>query len=286
MIKNFEQFILEYYNDNQDVNPVNEAFQSSKLREIIKQHGKPKYSWENKMLFDLKDDEIVDVLDSRKEYWEKYSDERLDNKQATFILELEDGAVVVISNLGILKNHWYSEDIERQKKEEFKKRHSERHKDNLGKNGGDDINKKHTKNVIKIESKRLTEQMKGYIPEIVNKVKSIMDDINASEILDNEISSSDIESEFTINGEEYGINVYYTADISDTWKSYGVESCCVNYRLDYFEIYTEDNACCTNDDINVTEKTHSDLFEEYEKELECGVYDYYEYYGVSRGDFF
>ena len=33
MIKTFEQFISEKYD-----NPVNEAFQSSKLREIIRQH--------------------------------------------------------------------------------------------------------------------------------------------------------------------------------------------------------------------------------------------------------
>lgn len=284
MIKNFEQFVLECYNNKQDVNPVNESFQSSKLRNIIKQHGKPKYSWDNKMLYDLKDDEIIDVVDSREKYWENY--DKYQDKQKTFIIELEDGSCVVIGNFGIFKK-WSEESNDQKRLDDiFKRRHEERHKGNLGKHGGDDINKKHRKNVIKIESKRLTEQMKGHIPEIVNKVKSVMDDINASEILDNEISSSDIESEFTINGEEYGINVYYTADISDTWKSYGVESCYVNYRLDYFEIYTEGNACCTNDDINVTEKTHSDLFEEYEKELECGVYDYYEYYGVSRGDFF
>jgi ribosomal protein S17E len=283
MIKKFEQFVLECYN-NQDVNPVNEAFQSSKLRNIIKQHGKPKYSWDNKMLYDLKDDEIIDVVDSREKYWENY--DKYQDKQKTFIIELEDGSCIVIGNFGIFKK-WYEESNDQKRLDDiFKRRHAERHKGNLGKRGGDDINKKHIKNVIKIESKRLTEQMKGHIPEIVNKVKSVMDDINASEILDNEISSSDIESEFTINGEEYGINVYYTADISDTWKSCGVESCYVNYRLDYFEIYTEDNACCTNDDINVTEKTHSDLFEEYEKELECGVYDYYECYGLSRGDFF
>ena len=37
MIKKFEDFVLECYG-----NPLNEAFQSSKLREIIKKHGKPK----------------------------------------------------------------------------------------------------------------------------------------------------------------------------------------------------------------------------------------------------
>ena len=71
MIKSFEQFVLECYNKPSGES-INESFQSGKLREIIKQHGKPKYKWEYKMLYDLKDDEIVDVLDSRDEYWEKY----------------------------------------------------------------------------------------------------------------------------------------------------------------------------------------------------------------------
>ena len=40
MIKRFEEFVSTMYG-----RPVNESFQSSKLRELIKQHGKPKYSW-------------------------------------------------------------------------------------------------------------------------------------------------------------------------------------------------------------------------------------------------
>ena len=57
MIKTFEEFVSAKHS-----RPVNEAFQSSKLREIIKQHGKPKYNWEKKMLFDLKDDEVLHYL--------------------------------------------------------------------------------------------------------------------------------------------------------------------------------------------------------------------------------
>lgn len=277
MIKTFEEFVAAKYS-----RPVNEAFQSSKLREIIKQHGKPKYSWENKMLFDLKDDEIVDVLDSRKEYWEKYSDERLDNKQATFILELEDGAVVVISNLGILQNHWYPKEIEKQKEEEFKKRHSERHKGNLGKFGGDEIHKKHMENVDKIERRRLAEKLQPNIQEIVDKVNSIMDEINTSDLDE----SGCIESEFSLGNDEYMIYVNYTAEGSEIRRSYGVESYDIYFKLESFEICDE-NTCVSNEDLGITENAYKDLFESHvEKDIEGDIYDYYDYYGVSRSDFY
>lgn len=275
MIKTFEEFVAAKYSK-----PVNEAFQSSKLREIIKQHGKPKYSWENKILYDLKDDEIVDVLDSRKEYWEKYSDEHLDNKQATFILELEDGAVVVISNLGILQNNWYPKEIEKQKEEEFKKRHSERHKGNLGK-GGDEIHKKHMENVDKIERRRLAEKLQPNIQEIVDKVNSIMDEINPSDLDE----SGTIESEFSLGNDEYMIYVNYTAESSEIRKSYGVESYDLYYKLESFEICDE-NTCVSNEDLGITEKTYKDLFKTYKKDMEGDIYDHYAYIGLSRSDFY
>jgi hypothetical protein len=67
MIKTFEQFVAAKYGK-----PVNEGFQSSKLREIIKQHGLPKNDRDKKMLYDLKDNEIIDVVENRDEYSEKY----------------------------------------------------------------------------------------------------------------------------------------------------------------------------------------------------------------------
>jgi hypothetical protein len=278
MIKSFEQFILEKYN-----NPINEAFQSSKLREIIKQHGKPKYNFENKMLYDLQDDEIVDVLGSRKEYWEKYSDARLENKQATFIIEMEDGAVVVISNLGILQNHWYPKDIERQKEEEFKKRHSERHKGNLGK-GGDEIHKKHMEKVDKIERRRLAEKLQPNIQEIVDAIKYTMNDVNPSEFVDEDTVC--VESEMTLNGEEYEISAIYEGGCYDEDKEYGVVNYYVSYNLVSFELYNEEtNVLITNEELGVTEATHKELFKEEKKEVEGEIYDYYDYFGVSPSDF-
>ena len=279
MIKTFEEFVTAKYSK-----PVNEAFQSSKLREIIKQHGKPKYSWENKMLFDLKEDEIVDVLDSRKEYWNKYSNEKKDDGQATFMLELEDGAVVVISNLNILKRWWPSDrDVEKIKDELFKERHAERHKGNLGKFGGDDIHKKHMDNVDKIERRRLAEKLQPNIQEIVDEIDYIMNkNINISDLDE----SGSIESEFSLGNDEYMIYVNYTTDRSEIRRSYGVESYDIYYELESFEICDE-NTCVSNDDLGITKKIYKDLFKTHvKKDVEGDIYDFYALNGVSRSDFY
>ena len=57
MIKKFEQFVSAKYGRH-----INEGFQSSKLREIIRKHGLPKNDWDKKMLYDLQDDEIEAVF--------------------------------------------------------------------------------------------------------------------------------------------------------------------------------------------------------------------------------
>lgn len=278
MIKSFEQFVLECYNKPSGES-INESFQSGKLRELIKQHGKPKYSWENKMLYDLKDDEIVDVLNSREEYWKKYSDNNDGFGQATFMLELKDGAIVVISNLDILKNFW--DDMEKRKDDVFKKRHEERHKGNLGK-GGDEIHRKHMENVDKIMSRRLAEKLQPSIPEIIEAVKSIMDSVDPSEFLDGD--NGFVESEITLDGDEYVLVVNYEGGSSDGDDKYGATYYSVSYGLTSFEI-SNDDTFVTNEQLGVTNKTHKDLFNEYTEEVEGEIYDYYDYYGVSRSDF-
>lgn len=288
MIKTFEQFVAAKYGK-----PVNEGFQSNVLRDIIKQHGLPKREMDKKMLYDLKDDEIVDVVDSREEYYEKYparSDSNNSNirkkygvEEATFMIELEDGACVVISNLDILKDYsFYKDDEESERNRIFKERHAERHKGNLGKHGGDDIHKKHLEKVDELESKRLAAKLQPNIPEIVEKVKSIMDEIDPNDLDD----SGSIESEITLDGEEYTLYVNYTTECSDIRRSHGVEGYDLYYQLESFEICDE-NACITNDTLGVTEDTHKDLFETYtEEDMEGRIYDYYEYYGVKRSDFY
>jgi hypothetical protein len=181
-----------------------------------------------------------------------------------------------------LKKWWdIDRDVERKKDELFKERHSERHKGNLGK-GGDEIHKKHLENVNKIESRRLAEKLQQNIQEIVDKVNSIMDEINPSDLDE----SGTIESEFSLGNDEYMIYVNYTTECSETRRSYGVECYDLYYNLESFEI-CEEHVCVSNEDLGITEKTYKDLFETHvEEDMEGHIYDYYAYYGVSRSDFY
>ena len=286
MIKTFEQFVSDMYSTS-----VNEAYQSSKLRNIIKQHGKPKWEHEYKMLYDIKDDEIVDVVSSRNEYYKKYKNYRKDfddKSEATFMLELEDGACVVISNLGILKGFWSSFDSHENIRNEFKKRHSERHKGNLGKRGGDEIHKKHLEKVDELEQKRFAEKLQPYTDEIVKKINSLMKDIDIEKLdLDEHEREFTIESNINIDGVEYDVFVEYSARIYDTWESYGEAFYSAHYELEKFSIYDNENDIeVPNDKIGITYETHKDLFKEvYVKKISGGIVDPYEAYGVSPGDF-
>ena len=286
MIKTFEQFVADNYG-----NPVNEAYQSSKLREIIKQHGKPKNFWELRLLYDLKDDEIIDVVDNRKEYWEKYSNEPqspMEKEQATFMLELEDGACVVISNLDIFKSYFdeFGKKAREEKEELFKKRHSERHVGNLGYRGELDIRKIHRENVDKLMTKRFLEKLQPHIDEIINKVSSIMDNIDIYDFSEKKDTAT-VESEISLDGSEYTIDVNYTYSLSGYRKKYGIEYYNAYYNLDAFVIGDEDGNTVSNDDLNITFKSHKDLFKEYAvKDIEGAIYDYYEAYGISRSDFY
>lgn len=285
MIKTFEQFIAEHYCKPVG-NPVNEAYQSSKLREIINQHGKPKRESDYKMLYDIKDDEIIDVLDSKEEYYEKYSNKPespLNKEEATFILELADGACVVISNLGVLKSY-FDKDFEGDMKKELKKRHSERHVGNLGKYGELDIRKKHRENVEALEKKRLIEKLQPSIQEIVDYVNSTMDGIDISDLENND---GEIESEITLENEEYTIYISYTTNSSEPVKKYGAEYYNVYYNVSRFEIASEDDIIIDNEELGISKETHEELFKTYTiKDVEGYIYDQYEYYGVSPSDFF
>ena len=288
MIKTFEQFVYDMYKTS-----VNEAYQSSKLRNIIKQHGKPKHSWDNKMLYDIKDNEIVDVVSSKNEYYEKYSNYREDfndKSEKTFKIELKDGYCLVISNLGILKDFMSHFDNSEEMENEFKKRHSERHKGNLGKHNLDDIHHRHMRKRNEIEERRFAEKLQPYTDEIVKKINSLMDEINIRELgLDENLRSGEftIESNITIDNIEYSVFVEYSARIYDTWERYGKAFYNVKYELEEFSIYDSENGIeATNDKIGITYQTHKDLFKEVDvKEISGGIVDPYEAYGVSNADF-
>ena len=278
MIKTFEQFVSERYGK-----PVNEALQSGKLREIIKQHGLPKNDWDKKMLYDLQDEEIVDVVNSRDEYKEKYPEyQGYERDEATFMIELEDGACLVIGNLGILKD--YLKDRER--RDLFKKRHSERHKGNLGKDGGDVIHKKHLENVDELERKRYAASLQSNLDEIVKVIKDTMDAVDSSDL--DEEGTKSFEFETSIGGQNYTIDGEYEVEFSGGSKRYGAYYYDIVYNLLSFNIYDEDgDRYATNDDLGITEDTYGDLFEPITiDDVEGDIYDHYAYYGVSRSDFY
>lgn len=279
MIKTFKQFVNEMYS------PVNEAFQSSKLRDIIKTHGMPKWDSDKSMLYDIKDNEIVDVLDDRKEYYDKKYDKNGYNGQSTFMLELKDGAVIVISNLGILKS-FLDRHSEKEFHELFKKRHAERHKGNLGKYGGDNINKKHLENANKIYTRRFVERLQPIIPELVEKIKSEMESISNVELMETNGKDGYIEFEIEIGENKYQIYADYTVKISVEYKRYGEYMCDIEYSLVSFDIADEDGDFAKNEDLDITYKTYPDLFKDIVvKEVECGFYDQHYAYGVNPSDF-
>lgn len=295
MIKTFEQFVSEIYG-----NPVNEAFKSNKLRQIIKQHGKPKHSWDNKMLYDLKDNEIIDVVSSRDEYFDKYKSSKgrkfNDNtNQATFIIELEDGYCIVIGNLGILKSfldNWKSDREEEKEKESiFKKRHRERHKGNLG-NTGDDIHRKHLEKVNELDKKRFIKKLQSNISEIIENVKDEMknfldnspDDITEE---NDKSGESQIETEITLGGKKYWLYIDYSYDPHSFYKSHGVEYYSIDFELNSFLIMDDDGYTeVNNEELGITPKTHKELFDTFTiDEVEGQIYDYDKIYDVSNSDF-
>lgn len=252
MIKNFEDFVLECYG-----NAVNEAFQSSKLREIIKQHGKPKSEFHRKYLYDIKDDNIVDVVDS-DEYYDEYNIYGEKNPYSS--IPLEDGSVIVITGLKS-----YS-------------KYKERHKGNLGKHGGDNIHHKHVINVNKIETKRFAKKLQPYVSEIVDFIDKILDNIwklnktdgkyvNKIKIdgKDYEIvcecdgDSGWLKTKIKLDGKIYPINILLNVEMSNHRRSSGG----VNVYLSDFEIYNndfDDDIYITNDDLDITQYTHYILF--------------------------
>ena len=181
MIKTFEQFVSTMCGET-----VNEGFQSKKLSELVKKHGKPRdmdfysvHSYVNnqylkkRALYDIKDSDIIDVVSKGRVNANTHlsRDYRDSNNKyiPTKVIELEDGTCVIVRD-GAEYDAYVA--------------HKERHKGNLGKDGGDDIHKQHLKNVQRLESNRLAEKMKSYISEIITYIEELMEDIaeDASEL--------------------------------------------------------------------------------------------------------
>lgn len=278
MIKKFEQFISEQY-----VGRINEGFQSSKLRNLIKQHGLPREKWQRRYLYEITDEDIVDVVD-QIDYYEKYSSlgKEFDREtaEATFPIILKDFTYVVIGNLGILYKdiypglgdceefYYYLGDI-------FRNRHKERHIGNLGK-GEDEIHNKHIENVDKINGKRLAEKLIPFVDEIVDEAEDLMYKVTIRGVgpvnresycsvwLDEDGLSTTAE-DISLGGRKYKLVLKYKNKWSNIKKS--------DDTFDYYDLYHELEqfavikhedgkfTAATNEDLGITKETHKNLFQ-------------------------
>lgn len=223
MIKKFEDFVLECYG-----NPVNEAFQSSKLREIIKQHGKPKSKYDIKYLYDIKDDNIVDVVDNSDEYYDKYIKGNGYGEENPYSsIPLEDGSVIVMKSE--FRNNAFN-------------KMSTRHNHKMVNN-----------NIDKLEVKRFASNLKKYIPEIIEAIDSKMNNISEDDFDEDKLNFN-----FKINlgGIEYDIFVDCIVETPN--NGFTIEW----YAMDYFEIYNEDGYADSYA-LGITEDTYEDVFKAY-----------------------
>jgi hypothetical protein len=175
MIKTFEQFVSTVYGRS-----VNEAFQSKKLSELVKKHGNPRdrdfpsgHSYvdnqylKKRALYDIKDSDIIDVVDRRSVTASTHLDRDYrdsNNKyMPTKVIQLKDGTCVIVRD-GAEYDAYVA--------------HKERHKGNLGKDGGDDIHQRHLKRVEALKRNRLGDEIKTYLSEIIDNVEKIMMDLS------------------------------------------------------------------------------------------------------------
>lgn len=285
MIKKFEQFVSEL-----NVYHINEGFQSSKLRNLIKEHGFPRENFYKHCLYDIKDEDIIDVLDWVGDYFDKYSilgknsksgklSNYRKNKQETFLMILEDGTCVVLGNMGIklkdtIKSLHYGLTDEHLLSTIFGKRYSERHKGNLGQyDGGKD---KHTEYINRLNSKRLVDKLRPFVEDIVEYVDSMLNDLfeEANGSVDNDNyemtwinydGQSCTGKSIKLDGNEYYLNLQYKTDWSKTkGREDKFYKCDLYYTLENFKIMYK-GAVVTNEDLDITYETYDYLFKTHTK---------------------
>ena len=257
MIKKFEQFISEKYG-----NPVNEAFQSSKLREIISQHGKPIKKYDMLMLYDIKDDDIIEVTDD-KDYFRK-------SPKSFNSIELSDGSRVILKS-GLYYNNGHNKHYER----EWAHRRNDAVKD---------VHAKHLDNVNKLESKRFAKKLQSYIPEIIENITFILSDTDygfIDDIIENiqkgESGIDPIDFKMNLGDIECNVRLWidYTYDTTTNckrryWSNWdrkhmcsGEVECNIKYSWEYFEIHNGELCVDSFDlvDVGMTEESYPDFFD-------------------------
>ena len=278
-----------------DYQVLNESFKSGKLRNIIQQHGMPKYDLDRKFLYDLQDDEILGVMD-----FDEWYDFHRDNKNS-YHIELEDGKYLVLGNIDTLK--YYADDEDFQK--EFKKRRDERHPGNelndvpsyKRKEALEDETTKHFREKKEeLEHKRNLEAFKANLGDNLGKLAETIRETFESNINDKisdlvseykDSVSTEISDDFDVEfiGVTYNISYDYTINISDGYTKYGATYYDVTILPKTVSVYDDE----LGDAFDATElfDDPSALLADYDvDDVEGEISDYYDYYGVSRGDFF
>ena len=279
-----------------DYQVLNESFKSGKLRNIIQQHGMPKYEQDRKFLYDLQDDEILGVMD-----FDEWYDFHRDNKSSYHIV-LEDGKYLVLGNIDTLK--YYADDKDFQR--EFKKRRDERHPGNelndvpayeRQKALEDEATKHFREKKAELEHKRNLETFKANLGDNLGKLAETIRETFESNINDeiadiiseykDKVQTSDISNDFDVKFLEatYTIGYIYDLSISDGYTKNGTTYYDVTISPKTVNVYDDE----LGDTFDASElfDDPSGLLADYDiDDVEGEISDYYDYYGVSRGDFF
>ena len=233
MIKTFEQFTSTMYGGS-----VNEGFQSKKLSELVKKHGKPRdrdfssvHSYVNRQylkkraLYDIKDSDIIDVVDKGNVTANTHLDRDYrdsNNKYIpTKVIELKDGTCVIVKS-GAEYDAYVA--------------HKERHTGNLGKDGGDDIHQRHLKNVQRLKDDRLAVELEPHVSNIIDILKETMEGlgdqfdsyyqhfngykINLGDkeyLMDIVCSSNDYDDNFNSANDRGGRSFEFSYNLEDVW---------------------------------------------------------------------
>ena len=278
-----------------DYQVLNESFKSGKLRNIIQQHGMPKYDQDRKFLYDLQDDEILGVMD-----FDEWYDFHSDNKSSYHIV-LEDGMYLVLGNIDTLK--YYADDKDFQK--EFKRRRDERHPGNelndipsykRKEALEDETTKRFRAKKNELVHRRNLEQFKSNLGDNLEKLAEIIRNTFESNIEDKisdlvsehkDSVSTEIFDDFDVEfiGATYNIGYDYTINISDGYTKNGATYYDVTISPKTVSIY-DDELGDTFDSTELFDGPSALLADYNVDDVEGEISDYYDYYGVSRGDFF
>ena len=279
MINKFEDFVL-----------INEGFKSNKLRDIIRQHGKPEYDYDKFVLHDLEDDEIIGVMNHIE--WSEYHDE---NRGECYGVMLKDGMYLVIGNIEHLKYALTFPSFAK----EFKKRRDLRHPGNefndipANRRSQDelDTNIKHFRDKkSELIHKRTVEELKKHSDEIVEIISSEYDNVLDNLISDYSENFSDNsyhEFNFELLGKEFSVCINYYYEWGDTYKRSGAEFSSIAVSVESITFTIDGGTDEYSIDEIADESVLKDYFSDYKSDaIEVGIYDQYEYYGVKPSDFY